>query len=552
MVNQSWLKLHPEDNLLVALRDLPAGEVISSGDRTVTLPKEIRAKHKLAERDFAEGDKLYLYGVLVGEALEAIPSGGLIHTGNVVHAAETYQSKQGEVPWEVPDVSRWQDRSFMGYHREDGGVGTANYWLVIPLVFCENRNVETIREAMVEQLGYGRKEVQTVDISSLIEAYRAGADETTLSGIDPLAGKKENEQDQRVFPNVDGIKFLTHDGGCGGIRQDAEVLCELLAGYITNPNVAGATVLSLGCQNAQISLLQSALSKRGKAGEKPVIYLEQQGSSSERDFIAGAVKKTFLALTKANHCTRAPAPLSALTLGLECGGSDGFSGLSANPVLGQVSDWLAALNGKPVLAEFPELNGVEQALINRCRTPELAEKFAGLMRAYSDAAEAVGSGFKNNPSPGNIRDGLITDAMKSAGAARKGGTGPVADVLDYAEPVTKPGLNLLCTPGNDVESTTGLAGSGCNLIVFTTGLGTPTGNPIVPVIKMSSNTTLATRMSDIIDFDAGPVITGESSIEDRAAKLLELLIDVASGRQVAAAQRLGQDDFIPWKRGVSL
>lgn len=552
MVNQSWLKLHPKDNLLVALRDLPAGEVINSGDRTVTLPKEIRAKHKLAERAFGEGDKLYLYGVLVGEALEAIPSGGLIHTGNVVHAAETYQAKQGEVHWEAPDVSRWQDRHFMGYHREDGSVGTANYWLIIPLVFCENRNVETIRDAMVEQLGYGRKEVQTVDISSLIKAYQAGADEATLSGIDPLASKQENEKDQRVFPNVDGIKFLTHDGGCGGIRQDSEVLCELLAGYITNPNVAGATVLSLGCQNAQISLLQSALSKRGQGGEKPVIYLEQQQSSSERSFIAEAVKKTFLALTKANHCTRAPAPLSALTLGLECGGSDGFSGLSANPVLGQVSDWLAALGGSPVLAEFPELNGVEQSLINRCQTPELAEKFAGLMRAYSDAAEAVGSGFKNNPSPGNIRDGLITDAIKSAGAARKGGTGPVADVLDYAEPITKPGLNLLCTPGNDVESTTGLAGSGCNLIVFTTGLGTPTGNPIVPVVKMSSNTTLATRMSDIIDFDAGPVITGESSIEEQAAKLFELLVDIASGRQISAAQRLGQDDFIPWKRGVSL
>ena len=160
--------------------------------------------------------------------------------------------------------------------------------------------------------------------------------------------------------------------------------------------------------------------------------------------------------------------------------------------------------------------------------------------------------FRSNPSPGNIRDGLITDAMKSAGAAKKGGSGPVSDVLDYAEPVTQPGLSLLCTPGNDVESTTGLAGSGCNLIVFTTGLGTPTGNPIVPVVKMASNTTLAKRMADIIDFDAGPIITGETTIEERGEALLELLIDVASGTTQTAAQRLGQDDFIPWKRGVSL
>lgn len=550
-MKQSWLKLHPKDNLLVALQDLPAGTEIHSAGNDIVLPATIKAKHKLAEREFAQGDQLYLYGVLVGEALVAIPSGGLIHTGNVVHAAESYGAERTEVRREVPDVSRWRGKTFNGYHRPGGGVGTANYWLVIPLVFCENRNVETIREAMVEQLGYGRQEEKTIDIAPLIEAFRSGASEADILAANPLTRPGSQAKD-RVFPNVDGIKFLTHDGGCGGIRQDSEVLCKLLAGYISSPNVAGATVLSLGCQNAQIQILQAALEQRGEAGKKPVVYLEQQGSKSERDFIARAVKHTFVGLVKANDCTRAPAPLSALTLGLECGGSDGFSGLSANPVLGQVSDWLAALGGKPVLAEFPELNGVEQNLINRCRTPALAEKFARLMNEYSAAAEAVGSGFKNNPSPGNIRDGLITDAMKSAGAARKGGDGPVNDVLDYAEPVVEPGLNLLCTPGNDVESTTGLAGSGCNLIVFTTGLGTPTGNPIVPVIKMSSNDVLATRMADIIDFNAGPVISGEATISERAADLLEYLIEVASGRQVTAAQRLEQDDFIPWKRGVSL
>jgi altronate hydrolase len=480
-----------------------------------------------------------------------IPSGALIHTGNVVHAAQTYVSREQTYTWQPPDVSKWENREFLGYHRADGSVGTANYWLVIPLVFCENRNVEAIRDAMVEQLGYGRQPETVVDVSTLVEAYQKGADAETILKLDPLR-KGEEVQPEKVFPNVDGIKFLTHDGGCGGIRQDSEVLCELLAGYISHPNVAGATVLSLGCQNAQISLLRSSLEKRGTAGDKTVYYLEQQASKSERAFVAQAVKATFTGLMQANLCTRAPSPLSALTLGLECGGSDGFSGLSANPTLGHVSDMLVALKAKTVLAEFPELNGVEQELIDRCATPALADKFATLMRAYSDAAEAVGSGFKNNPSPGNIRDGLITDAMKSAGAAKKGGSGPVSDVLDYAEPVTKAGLNLLCTPGNDVESTTGLAGSGCNLIVFTTGLGTPTGNPIVPVVKMASNTTLAKRMADIIDFDAGPVITGEETIEERGEALLELLIDIASGTTQAAAQRLGQDDFIPWKRGVSL
>ena len=237
--------------------------------------------------------------------------------------------------------------------------------------------------------------------------------------------------------------------------------------------------------------------------------MEQQKSKSERHFIEEAVKKTFLGLIEANKVTRQPAPLSKLVLGLECGGSDGFSGISANPALGYASDLIVALGGATVLSEFPELNGVEQELINRCEAPENAEKFANIMRAYSAKAVSIGSGFENNPSPGNIKDGLITDAMKSAGAAKKGGTSLVQDVLDYTERVTKKGLNLLCTPGNDVESTTGLAGSGCNVIAFTTGLGTPTGNPVAPVIKMSSNNALSERMKDIIDFNTGSIITGK-------------------------------------------
>ncbi len=255
---------------------------------------------------------------------------------------------------------------------------------------------------------------------------------------------------------------------------------------------------------------------------------------------------------EANKNERQPAPLSQLTPGLECGGSDGFSGISANPALGYTSDLLVALGGKTILSEFPELNGVEQELINRCTKKENAEKFAEIMQKYSKRAEEVGSGFDMNPSPGNIKDGLITDAMKSAGAAKKGGTSPVVDVLDYTEQATQPGLNLLCTPGNDVESTTGLAGSGANLIVFTTGLGTPTGNPISPTVKMSSNNVLTEKMNDLIDINAGTIISGEDTIESKGEELLELLIKIANGDQLTKAESLGQDDFIPWKRGVSL
>ena len=423
--------------------------------------------------------------------------------------------------------------------------------MVIPLTFCENRNIDVLEAALTEKLGYQTKKDFAVDTDALIKQYKSGASKDAILNT-PIITTHEEMAKNRVFTNVDGIKFLKHNGGCGGIRQDSETLCKLLAGYICNPNVAGATILSLGCQNAQISMMQEAILAIDHITTKPVHYLEQQRSLSERNFIEEAVKHTFLGLIEANKITRKPAPLSKLVLGLECGGSDGFSGISANPALGYASDLLVALGGSPVLAEFPELNGVEQEIINRCVTEEDSKKFYNLMRAYAAAAVAVGSGFENNPSPGNIKDGLITDAMKSAGAAKKGGTSPVVSVLDYTEQVTKPGLNLLCTPGNDVESTTGLVGSGCNVVVFTTGLGTPTGNPVAPVLKMSSNTNLYQRMQDIIDINAGTVISGEDTIETMGEKILEHIIKVASGELASKAVIHGNNDFIPWKRGVSL
>ena len=265
-----------------------------------------------------------------------------------------------------------------------------------------------------------------------------------------------------------------------------------------------------------------------------------------------ALDQTIAALAEANRAERAPAPLSALTVGLQCGGSDGFSGISANPTVGYVSDLVGGAGGKTILSEFPELHGVEQELINRCATDQLAERFAHLMQAYAARARAVQSDFAFNPSPGNIRDGLITDAIKSAGAARKGGVSPVSDVIDYPEYVKTPGLTLQCTPGNDVESVTAQVGAGSTLVLFTTGLGTPTGNPIAPVLKISTNSTLAERMSDIIDFNAGPIVTGDASVTELGEKLLELSLEVASGTRQTKAEKRGQIDFIPWKRGVSL
>jgi altronate hydrolase len=239
-------------------------------------------------------------------------------------------------------------------------------------------------------------------------------------------------------------------------------------------------------------------------------------------------------------------------VGLKCGGSDGFSGLSANPAIGHTADLLAALGGRTILSEFPELCGVEQELINRSARSEISDRFVELMRDYQTRAKSVASGFVMTPSPGNIRDGLITDAMKSAGAAKKGGTSPVTAVLDYPEYSTEPGLNLQCTPGNDVECVTAQVGAGASVVLFTTGLGTPTGNPITPVVKLSTNSELAERMSDIIDIDTGGVISGEKTIEQTGEAILDYMIRVANGEVRTKAELKGQEDFIPWKRGVSL
>ena len=548
MAAEKILRIDPRDNVLVALTGLPAGEPITFAGEQFIPPSDIPAKHKFAIRDLAVGEDVIMYGGVVGLIRQPIPRGGLLSTRNVQHDASGFGPKVGEYAWSAPDVASWSSRTFDGYHRADGQVGTRNYWLVIPLVFCENRNVEALRDAFEEELGYGRPKLYRQQVRQLIAQHHQGP----AAAQDDDFNRPEPVISNRVFPNVDGVRFLVHEGGCGGTRQDSKALCGLLAGYIHHPNVAGATVLSLGCQNAQPSILMDALRERDPALRKPVLMYEQQQSGTESAMLSDAIRATFEGLVEANRLTRKPAPLSKLTVALKCGGSDGFSGISANPALGHVSDMLAALGAKSILSEFPELCGMEQSLINRCIDAAQGDRFIQLMRDYADRAKAVHSGFEMNPSPGNIKDGLITDAMKSAGAARKGGTSPVTAVLDYPQYDDTPGLALLCTPGNDVECVTAQVGAGANVVLFTTGLGTPTGNPVAPVIKVSTNTSLAERMSDIIDIDTGAVIRGETTIEKVGESILDLVIQVASGKVRTKAEQLDQNDFIPWKRGVSL
>jgi altronate hydrolase len=544
-MNNTTLLLDPSDNVGVALTNLESGQKVTLNDIALEIQEFVAAKHKFALRDLIAGEDILMYGTIVGEASQAIPKGYPITLGNIHHKTRSYTLNAGQLDWISPDISAWKNKTFQGYLRSDNQAGTANYWLVLPLVFCENTNVKLLQEAFENALGFSSPNPYELQIKNLIYGLKNEKNTETVA-------EKPVKSSSRLFENLDGIRFLTHDLGCGGTRHDSETLCALLAGYINHPNVAGATVLSLGCQNAQASILMEKLAAIQKGQPKHVIICDQQQEGTTDQLMQKAINETFEGLVLANMVTRQPIPLSKLVIGLECGGSDGFSGISANPTLGRVSDLVVAMGGSAILSEFPELCGAEQNLINRCKTTELAEKFIHLMETYNEAAKRVGSGFDMNPSPGNIKDGLLTDAIKSCGAAKKGGTAPISDILDYTEYLNTSGLNLLCTPGNDVESTTGLAGSGANIILFTTGLGTPTGNPICPVIKVSTNHKLTNRMSDIIDFNSGTVISGEDTIETCGDKLLEMIIQVASGEVQTKADINKNYDFIPWKRGVSL
>jgi altronate hydrolase len=544
------VQLDSQDNVVVALTDLKASDQVTCSGKTYSLATDVPAKHKFATENLAPGSSIVMYGVLIGKAIQTIRQGEVLTTSNVRHEAAPFHEAQAEYRWRAPDVSLWEERTFLGYRRDDGQVGTRNYWIVVPLVFCENRNIGALKQAFEEELGLVAPQPYRRQVAELVELYRQGR--TAQIETHEKKKKPEAAEPQRVFENIDGIKFLVHEGGCGGTREDSTNLCALIAGYIHHPNVAGATVLSLGCQHAQVGILREQLSKRNPHCNKPLLIFEQQQSGSEFAMLSEAIRKTFLGLIGANQSKRTAASLSHLCVGLKCGGSDGVSGISANPAIGYTADLVAALGGRTILSEFPELCGVEQALINRCARKELSDRFIALMRDYAARAKAVRTGFDMNPSPGNIRDGLVTEAMKSAGAAKKGGTSPVTAVLDYPEYSTEPGLNLQCTPGNDVECLTAQVGAGASVVLFTTGLGTPTGNPIAPVLKISTNTELARRMPDIIDVDAGGILSGETTIEHMGEIILEHVVKVASGELRTKAELLGQDDFIPWKKGVSL
>ena len=301
-MDKPYLKVNPDDNVFVALGDLHKGMMIE-GVTTFELLEDIPQKHKFADTDLRTADIVRMYGVEVGRANVDLRQGQLLTTDNITHSVTNYSASGKRTKWIGPDVSDFKDRTFRGFHREDGKVGTSNHWLVIPLVFCENRNVDIIREALLDSLGYNKKRDFNVNTYALIERHELGATDEEILSADVFTNPEELLKNH-LFPNVDGIQFLNHNGGCGGTREDSQMLVNLLAGYINNPNVAGATVLSLGCQHAQVQLLEEAVHRMQPNFKKPLYVFEQQKMVSERQLISEAVKHTFVGLRNANKFER--------------------------------------------------------------------------------------------------------------------------------------------------------------------------------------------------------------------------------------------------------
>src|SRR6195256_4221279 len=345
------LRLDPGDKALAPFINLRKGETINFAGSDYVLLADVPAKHKFVTADLPAGGDVIMYGVLVGRTSEPLQRGGLLSTRNLRHAAAPFHDRDAAPRWSAPGVSRWREKTFLGYQRSDGLVGTRNYWVVLPLVFCENRNLGVLKQAFEEELGFAAPQIYRRQVAEMVRLYREGKRED-LSSVS-FTENKTPAPAARVFRNVDGIKFLMHEGGCGGTREDAANLCGLLAGYIHHPNVAGATVLSLGCQHAQVAILQEEIKRRDPNFAKPLLVFEQQKSASEAAMISQAIRETFLGLVEADQAQRRPAPLSQLCVGLKCGGSDGFSGISANPAIGHVADILSVLGGRGILSEFP-------------------------------------------------------------------------------------------------------------------------------------------------------------------------------------------------------
>jgi len=496
------IRLHASDNVAVARVPISAGTTIRAGGVEFAAKDNIPPGHKIALKPIRAGEQAIRYGQRIGPASRDIETGQHIHTHNLgfeeIEFAYEYPEKDTPIA-----VTPEDGPSFMGYVREDGRVGTRNYIAVVAASNCAAHTAERIAESF------------------------------------------KNEE---LPANIDGVVAFPHGEGCAmSIGPDTIQLQRTLAGVLAHPNVAAAIILGLGCETNQISHYLGDSAPRSSR----LVGMTLQESGGTTGALEAARGHIHALMLECAGETRTRVPASKLTVGLNCGGSDSFSGITANPALGVASDMLAAVGAAAVLAETTEIFGAEHLLVRRARNREVAEKLLGFVRGYKTYLNRFGGSFDDNPSPGNKEGGLTNILEKSLGAVAKAGTSPLNDAIDYAAPVVTPGFNFMNTPGYDPVSLTGLAAGGCNLIAFTTGRGSAIGFPTVPVLKISTNTTTGRRMKDNMDINAGVIADGDSTVERVGREIFETLLRVASGEKTKA-EILGHREFVPWRIGPVL
>ncbi|MEX2122021.1 MAG: altronate dehydratase family protein [Pirellulales bacterium] len=503
--------LHPDDNVCVAVRNLQAGAAVTVGGAAVALSGAVGLGHKIALTGIQEGQAVLRYGQPIGFATSPIEPGDWVHTHNLSAGP---LNREYEYATEVPvDPEPIRGRTFMGYRRADGKVGTRNYLAVISTVNC----------------------------SASVSRYVAQRFDRKL-----LA----------QFPQVDGILPLTHKGGCGLQYggDDHRQLNRVLAGFARHPNVGGYLLIGLGCETAAMPYLvdnSGLVQINGTARKLPPI-LSMQDCGGTQKTLDKALEVLDGMLPAVNDVRRVPVPAGELLLGLECGGSDGNSGVTANPALGVASDMLVAAGGTSILAETPEVYGAEHLLIRRARSRAIGEKLAERIRWWQHYTAMFGVELNNNPSPGNKDGGLTTIYEKSLGAVAKGGTSALSGVYLYGEPITSKGFVFMDSPGFDPASVTGLVASGANVVAFTTGRGSCFGCKPVPSIKIATNTPMYERMIDDMDLDAGTILSG-TPVEEVGRQIFELVLEVAGGKKTKSELHgVGEEEFVPWSIGPTL
>ena len=498
-MSASFIRLHPGDHVAVALRPLSAGESFDVDGVGVTLGEDIPCGHKFALTDRATGEHVLKFGEPIGHATCDIATGARIHVHNLrtnLDGTETYRYD----PAPAPKLPATRERTFDGYLRPDGSAGTRNELWIIPTVGCVNEIADLLARRFAAQLA-------------------------------PDSG-------------IDGVHAWKHPYGCSQLGDDHENTRRILADLVRHPNAGGVLVIGLGCENNTMESFRELLGE-SVADRTRFMVTQQVGDEFETGM---ALLEELAAI--AGRCRRQPLPVSHLRVGLKCGGSDGFSGITANPLLGAFSDRLVACGGTTVLTEVPEMFGAENLFMNRCIDENVFTRCAGMVNGFKEYFLRHNQVVYENPSPGNKDGGISTLEEKSLGCTQKGGTSQVVDVLAYGDTLRRPGLNLVAGPGNDIVAVTALAAAGAQMVLFTTGRGTPLGGP-VPTMKIATNSDLAKRKPHWIDFDAGRLLDG-ADMDGLAEEFFDVVVDVASGKRPARNEENGFREIAIFKDGVTL